>query len=78
MQADALQHVDQIGVRIDVVQFAGTDQALDDPNMFSPQFGPAEQPVFAPLEWGARPVPGGWCLVVRPDPPGTPSGSFPG
>jgi hypothetical protein len=32
---------------MDAMQLAGTDQALDDPNMFSPQFGPAEQPVFS-------------------------------
>lgn len=42
MQAGALQHVHQVGVRIQVVQFARGDQALDDPNMF----GPAEQLVL--------------------------------
>jgi len=36
--ADALQHVHQIRVGIDIVQFAGTDQALDDADMLGAQF----------------------------------------
>src|SRR5690554_6765922 len=44
MLTHALQHIHQIGVRVQVVQFARGDQTLDDPNMLSPQFGPAEQP----------------------------------
>jgi len=47
VSADALQHVHQIGVRIQIVQFAGGDQTLDDPQMFGTEFGPAEQPIFA-------------------------------
>lgn len=46
MLANALQHIDQISVRIDVVQLTGTDQALNDAHMFSPQFSPTEHPVF--------------------------------
>jgi len=31
---------------MDVMQFAGTDQALDDAQVFRAQFGPTEHPVF--------------------------------
>ncbi len=45
--ADALQHIDQIGVRIDAVQSAGDDQALDDTDVFGAELGPAEEPRFS-------------------------------
>lgn len=41
MVANALQHIHQVGVGGQVVQFAGADQAL-----LGPQFCPAEQPIF--------------------------------
>jgi hypothetical protein len=48
MLADSLQDVDQVGVRIDFMQSAGDDQALDDADLFGAEFGPAEQPGFSP------------------------------
>jgi len=48
MSANALQHIDQIGVGIDVLQPAGDQQALDDADVFGPDLGPVEQPV-APM-----------------------------
>jgi hypothetical protein len=50
VSADALQHVHQVGLRIQAVQFAGGDQTLDDPQMFGAEFGPAEQPIFSVME----------------------------
>jgi hypothetical protein len=47
MLADALQHVDEIGVRIDVMQSAGHQQTLHDANMSGAEFGPGEQPIAA-------------------------------
>ena len=44
--ADALEDVDEVGVRIDAVQSAGGDQALDDADVPGAEFGPAEQPVL--------------------------------
>ena len=48
MQPDTLQDVDQIIIGIDLVESAGYDQALHDPDVFGPEFGPAEHPVLAP------------------------------
>jgi hypothetical protein len=42
MLADAQQHVDQVVVRVDVVQPAGHDQALEHTDLLSAQLGPAE------------------------------------
>jgi hypothetical protein len=42
MLADALQHIDQVGIRIDAVQAAGDQEALDDAYLLGTQFGPAE------------------------------------
>ena len=47
MEADPLQHVDQIGVGIDALQAAGGQQALDDADVLGADLGPAEQPVLA-------------------------------
>ena len=47
MLADALQYIDQVGVRIDAVQPAGDDQALDDTDLFGAQLSPAEEPGFS-------------------------------
>ncbi len=54
MLTDSLQNVYQIGVGIDAVQLAGADQALDDAQVFSAQFRPAEQPVFAAQRDGTQ------------------------
>lgn len=43
--ADALEHIDQINIGVDVVQAAGGDQALRDAYVFGPELGPAEEPV---------------------------------
>ena len=40
MLADPLQHIDQVVVRIDVVQPTGDHQALHDGHMPGAQFGP--------------------------------------
>ena len=40
MLADLLQHIDQVGVRIDAMQPAGDDQALDDA-VLAAELGPA-------------------------------------
>ena len=45
--ADALEDVDQVGVRIDAVKSAGGDQTLDDADVPGAQFGPTEQPVLS-------------------------------
>ena len=42
--SDALQHVHQIGVRIDAVQPASGDQALHDASVLGADLAPAEQP----------------------------------
>jgi hypothetical protein len=40
---DALEHIDEIGIRIDAVQSAGDDQTLDDADVSGAEFGPAEK-----------------------------------
>jgi hypothetical protein len=47
MLADPLQHVDEVRVRVDTLQPAGSDQALHDASMLGANFGPTEEPVFA-------------------------------
>jgi len=42
MNADPLQHVDQVRVWMDIVQLAGADQALNEPYMLGAQLRPAE------------------------------------
>jgi hypothetical protein len=44
--ADTLQHVDEVVLRIDVVQPAFGLQALHDADMPGVWFRPAEQPIF--------------------------------
>ena len=46
MATDALQYVDKIGVRINIMEFTGGDQALNDPYMLGAQFCPTEHPVL--------------------------------
>lgn len=43
MLTDALQYIDQIVVGIDLVESAGDDQALHDPDLPGSEFGPAER-----------------------------------
>jgi len=47
MLTDSLQDVDQIVVGVDLVESAGDDQTLHDPDLPGTEFGPAEQPVAA-------------------------------
>ena len=47
MAVDALEHVDEAGVGIDVVERAGGEQALDLPDLLRAEFGPAEEPVLS-------------------------------
>ena len=49
MFADPLQHIDEVGVRIDAVQSAGDDQTLDDADVLGAEFGPAEEPDLRPM-----------------------------
>jgi hypothetical protein len=49
MFADPLQPIDETSVRVDAVQSARDDQALDDANVLRPEFGPAEKPGLAPM-----------------------------
>jgi hypothetical protein len=41
---DALQDIDEIGIRIDAVQSASDDQTLDDSDVSGAEFGPAKKP----------------------------------
>ena len=47
MLAHALQDIDQVVIRIDIVQSARHEQALNDADIPGAQFGPTEQPIFA-------------------------------
>ena len=62
MLADTLQYVDEVVVRIDVVEPTGRQQALHNADMLGAQLGPAEQPVFF-----HRDDPQGGLEVVRVD-----------
>jgi hypothetical protein len=42
---DALQHVDEVDVRVDTVESAGHQQALDDGYPVGTDFRPTKQPV---------------------------------
>lgn len=42
--ADKLKYVDQVGVRVDVLQSAGRDQALHDAGVLGADFCPTEEP----------------------------------
>ena len=54
MLADPLQHIDQVGVRIDAVQSAGDDQALDDADVLGAEFGPTEEPGLSTHRYNAQ------------------------
>ena len=49
MQSDALQHIDQAGVRVDALQAAGHHEALQESRLLSTQFGPTNKPFFRPM-----------------------------
>ena len=49
MQSDALQHIDQAGVRVDALQAAGHHEALQESRLLSAQFGPTNKPFFRPM-----------------------------
>jgi len=48
--SDPLQHVDQVVVRVDLVQATRCQQALQYSDVPGAQFGPAEQPVTSFME----------------------------
>ena len=47
MPIDALQNIDQVVVRTDLVQTTGREQTLDDADLFGAELGPGEQPITA-------------------------------
>ena len=47
MLTNALQHIDEIIIRIDVMQPARHQQALRDTDVLGAEFGPTEQPILA-------------------------------
>ena len=47
MLTNTLQHIDEIVIRIDVMQPTGDQQALHDANVPGAKFGPTEQPISA-------------------------------
>jgi hypothetical protein len=47
MNRNTLQHIHQVGRRIDTLHLTGHNQTLDNSDMLRAQFGPAEHPVFA-------------------------------
>ena len=52
--ADTLQYIDQVGVRIDALQPASDQQALDETDALGTDFGPSEQPVLLAQWNGAQ------------------------
>ena len=48
MHADALKHVDQVGVGIDLVQPARHQQTLDDTDALGTDLARSEQPILFP------------------------------
>ena len=47
MQSDALQHIDQISVRVDTLQAAGQHEALEESQLLSTQLGPTKQVILS-------------------------------
>ena len=47
MLSHTLEHIDEIGIRIDAVQSASNNQALDNADVFSAKFCPAKEPGLA-------------------------------
>ena len=54
LYSDTLQHVDEVGVRIDVVQPESDDEALHDPDVLRAELGPTKIPVFPAERNGAQ------------------------
>jgi hypothetical protein len=50
VNADPLQHIDQVGIGVDTMQAARDDQTLHDADMLGTELGPTEQPVLAVIE----------------------------
>lgn len=50
MPADRLEHINEVVIRIDVVQTASDDQGLDHADVLGANFRPAEIPVL-PAHW---------------------------
>ena len=46
MRLDPLQHINEINIRVDLVQRARGDQALDLTDALSTELGPTEEPIF--------------------------------
>jgi len=45
VQADALEHINEVGVGVHALQPAGREQALEDAHLLGAHLAPAEQPV---------------------------------
>jgi NaMN:DMB phosphoribosyltransferase len=60
MLADALQDIDEIGIRVDSLQLTRHQQALDDADLLGTQFTPAETPVSPFMESFTSPL----CALV--------------
>jgi hypothetical protein len=50
MLAYTLQHIDQVSVRIDVVQSAPDDEALCDADVLCAHFSPTKVPIFSVMD----------------------------
>ena len=50
MNADPLQHIDQVGIGVDTMQAARDDQTLHDADVLGAELGPAEVPILAVRE----------------------------
>ncbi len=46
VDADPLQYIDQVSVRVDTLKSAGDQQALDNPDPFGADLGPTKEPVL--------------------------------
>ncbi len=46
MNGNTLQHIHEVGGRINALHFAGHYQTLDNPHVLSPQFRPTKNPIF--------------------------------
>ena len=50
MNAEPLQHIDQVGIGVDAMQAARDDQTLHDADVLGAELGPAEVPILAVTE----------------------------
>ena len=73
LAADVLLHIDYVVVRVGLVQPAGGDQTVDNPDMFfSPTRFSRAASFCGPSGSRARHARCGWCRSVRPGRRGTP------